>query len=317
MGHKRRGNRKGNPNGPQRGDTVRVDLDRLSFEGPAVGRLPPEPEKENGRGLVVFARGGAPGETVDAEITWTQRRHVEARVKNIITPSPVRVPERCGHIADGCGGCSWQHINYAAQLDAKTQIVKDALTRIGGFDAEDIEAKTHPTLGAPDPFFYRTKMEFAFHPESGLGLHKRGAWDQVIPLEECHLQSELSVNLVKVARKFAQDNNISAWDPHKKQGTLREFVVRHAKATKETMVGIITEDGPFPEGAAMAAHLAGLDANVVSVVRGIRAGDSDGAPIAKVDPLWGRDHIVEELLGQRFRIRLGTFSKPTPPRPKN
>ena len=276
------------------GDEITVHVDRLTYGGPSIGRLD---------GLAIFVTGAAPGELVRAKIRKTYRRHAEADVIAVETPSADRVEPRCPHFAQGCGGCSWQHVAYSAQLEAKAAAVRDSLERLGGF--RDLPIR--PILAAPEPFGYRNKMEFAFHPDGILGLHPRGAWYDIIRLQECHLQSSLALDIVKAAQAFVESRKLSCYHPRSRQGFLRELGVRQSRGTGEILLGIATSPGEFPEGEAMAAHLAHVSPKIVGVVRSIRNAPEETAPPAATQTLFGRDYMTEVTGSLRFRIRIDTF----------
>ena len=279
---------------PRPGDELCLSVDRLAYGGEAVGRH---------EGLVVFASGAVPGETVRVRIRRVQRRHVEADVISVEAASPERVTPRCVHFAQGCGGCIWQHVDYASQLQAKLAAVGDSLERLAGLH----DLPLRPIIPAPNPWHYRNKMEFAFHPDGVLGLHQRGAWHSILPLHECFLALPLTVALVKAAQAFAREANLSLHDPRTHQGMLRELVVRHSRGTGETMLGIVTSPGPFDDAAAMAECLAAVDDSVKSVVRSIRASSDTSAPLQQTTLLRGQDHITEIVGGLRFSIGVDTF----------
>ncbi|HEY5283744.1 MAG TPA: TRAM domain-containing protein, partial [Polyangia bacterium] len=137
---------------PRPGDELVVTVDRLTYGGEGVGRVD---------GLAIFVTGAAPFEVVRARVRKVHRRHVEADLVAIQTPSADRIAPRCAHFEEGCGGCCWQHVSYPAQLVAKASAVRDSLERLGGF--RDLPMR--PIIPAPDAFNYRNKMEFAFHPD--------------------------------------------------------------------------------------------------------------------------------------------------------
>ncbi|MGQ0429625.1 MAG: 23S rRNA (uracil(1939)-C(5))-methyltransferase RlmD [Gammaproteobacteria bacterium] len=82
-------------------------------------------------GKTVFVDGALPGEEVRLQRTARRRRHDEARVLNVLRPSPDRIDPRCAHFGI-CGGCSLQHLGYAQQLEAKGRMVAEQLERLGG-----------------------------------------------------------------------------------------------------------------------------------------------------------------------------------------
>lgn len=269
-------------------------MDRLTYGGQGIGRA---------EGLAVFVNGAAPCETVRTRVRRTFRRHVEADVVEVVQPSPDRIVPRCAHFREGCGGCTWQHVAYPAQLAAKQGAVKDSLERLGGFR----DLPLHPIIAAPEAFYYRNKMEFAFHPQGTLGLHPREAWYDIIRLRECFLESPLALTIVKAAQAFVEDKKLSLYHPRSREGLLRELCIRHSRGGKETLLGIITSAGSFPEGEAMAKHLASLDPGIKAVVRGIRQSVEGAAPLSETQVLLGDDHITETTAGLDFDIRLDTF----------
>ena len=279
---------------PRFGEELSLSVERLAYGGQGIARA---------QGFAVFVRGAAPGETVRARIGKVYRRYAEAEVIAVETPSPDRVPTRCQHVPDGCGGCTWQHVAYPAQLAAKAEVVRDSLARLAGL--RDLAIR--PILPAPAEFGYRNKMEFTFHPVGTLGLHPRGAWYDILRLRECFLGPPIAIRLVEAAQRFVEQRGLSLYHPRTRQGLLRELIVRGSHATGEALVGIVTSPGDFPEAQAMAAHLAAVDPCVAGVVRAIRGSPDSAAPLGETSLLSGRDHVTEMAAGLRFRIHVDTF----------
>jgi 23S rRNA (uracil1939-C5)-methyltransferase len=102
-------------------------------------------------GKAVFIDGALPGETVGFEYLATHRKFDEGRVTQVHRPSADRIEPRCLHFGL-CGGCSLQHMNAAAQIEAKQAVLLDNLERIGGVVPESIlPPLTGPVWG------YRTR----------------------------------------------------------------------------------------------------------------------------------------------------------------
>jgi 23S rRNA (uracil1939-C5)-methyltransferase len=132
--------------------------------------------------MVVFVPRTAPGDEVDIEVTERGRRFARGRLLRVSRPGPSRVEPRCPHYErDRCGGCQWQHVSAAAQLEAKRAIVGDALRRIARLEVED------PAIAAaPHPWRYRTKL--TLHAQDHrIGLHPYDAPTEVFDLEDCHI----------------------------------------------------------------------------------------------------------------------------------
>lgn len=123
---------------------VELDVTALAYEGGSIARQ---------EGRVVFVDGGAPGDRVLAEIVRQRKTLSEARVVEVLRPGPSRVPAPCP-VAARCGGCDWQHVEYSAQLDAKQQIVRDALERT----AKIFDAEVWPVTPSPATLGYRNRI---------------------------------------------------------------------------------------------------------------------------------------------------------------
>jgi 23S rRNA (uracil1939-C5)-methyltransferase len=98
-------------------------IDALAAGGEGVGR--------DADGRVVFVPFAAPGDRLRVRIVEAHARFARAEIESILEPGPVRVTPPCP-VFGRCGGCAWQHVDYAAQVEAKRAILRDALVRIGG-----------------------------------------------------------------------------------------------------------------------------------------------------------------------------------------
>ena len=119
-------------------------------------------------GREVFVLGGIPGERVEAEVLRVRRGYASAQVVQVLTPSEDRVDPPCEYYG-ACTGCQWQHLGYAAQLEAKHAKVTGALRRVGGFD--DLEVR--PVLPSPGTFGYRNHARMTVGPDGALGFVHR------------------------------------------------------------------------------------------------------------------------------------------------
>src|SRR5690242_9197516 len=114
-----------------RGPAEDITVTGVAAGGEGVGRL------EDGR--AVFVRGALPGERVRITVTEARNRFARADLVEILEAAAERVAPPCARVADGCGGCDWQHVAPAAQRALKGRIVTDALRRIGRLDPPDLD----------------------------------------------------------------------------------------------------------------------------------------------------------------------------------
>jgi 23S rRNA (uracil1939-C5)-methyltransferase len=276
----------------QRGQEIEIGIDRLAYGGRGVGRL---------NKLVVFVNGAAPGDVVRARVARSKRTFAEADVVAVTAPSPDRVAPRCPHFGP-CGGCMWQHLAYPAQARAKESVVRESLERLGGL--RDVVVR--PIVAAADPWYYRNKMDFSFHPDGILGLHRRGDWNAIVPIETCYLQSPESVAVVGAVRAWARAHAVAPYDPVTRAGTLRSLVIREGRGTGDRMVGLLTGPGPLSAVDEFVRAVKNA-APATSIVRGIVTGSSDGAPPSEIEVVDGRAALEEVLLGVRYTVALTTF----------
>src|SRR5690349_12617550 len=151
------------PARPQRGDELELTSDSLAFGGAGVARTD---------GYVVFVTGAVPGDRVRAVIGKRKRAYAEARVAEILQPSPDRIAAAADH-----PGAPWQVLPYERQLEVKQAQVDDALRRIGrldGYAFEDI-------VPAVEQWRYRNKLEYSFGTDDAgtlvCGFHAPGSWE--------------------------------------------------------------------------------------------------------------------------------------------
>jgi len=183
-----------------------VHLTGFTREGDAVGQviasLPyataPATEAEEALPQVIQVPGGIPGERVIVSVEEApprrgrrgrRRRPLPPRVTllHVLERSPWRVDAPCPHFG-ACGGCQFQHIDYARQLEIKREMVAELLRSEGGI----AEPPVLPTLACAVPWRYRNQMRFSVNREGQVGLTARGS-RRLIPLDECPI-AHASIN---------------------------------------------------------------------------------------------------------------------------
>ncbi len=126
------------------GETYELEIEKLIYGGEGIGRVNQQ---------AVFVAYAAPGDRVRVKITTLERNFARGVIEEILEPSTARREAPCQHFGV-CGGCQLQHLNYAAQLEAKAEFIRSSLQRIGGIQWEqDIEVL------AADEFGYRSRAE--------------------------------------------------------------------------------------------------------------------------------------------------------------
>jgi len=278
-------------------DLLTLEVADLALGGAAVAR-------HDGR--VVFVDRGVPGDRITARVTRLRRGLAEARLESIERPSPLRVPAPCPHFGR-CGGCRAQDLRYDEQCRLKQRQVEETLARLGGIASP----RVRPIVPAPELWGYRNKMEFSFRPGSGdepvLGLHERGGYDRIFPLETCLLPSALTLAIVRATREFAAAQRWIAYHPSRHHGIVRFLVVRHLPATGECAVQLVAAAPEIPGLADWARAVQALDPAVRSVTLGLNRSRANVALAEEERVLRGGATIVERLLGLEFEASANAF----------
>ena len=107
---------------------VELVISRLSHEGRGIA--------QRSDGKLVFVDGALPGETVQAQVTFSNKKYDEAAVVEVLAPAAERVTPPCPHFGV-CGGCSLQHMAPAAQIAFKQNVLVDHLRHFGGLQPRD------------------------------------------------------------------------------------------------------------------------------------------------------------------------------------
>jgi len=140
-------------------------------------------------GRVVLVDGALPGETVDAVLTEERSSYARARVGVVLEPSPDRVAPPCPHVARGCGGCGWQHISLEAQRRYKTEVVSEALERIGGVNGAEVIPAPPASLAG-----YRTTLRLT--SDGARPGFRRHRGHEVVPVDSCLVAHPLLAELL-------------------------------------------------------------------------------------------------------------------------
>jgi 23S rRNA (uracil1939-C5)-methyltransferase len=176
-----------------------------------------------------------------------------------------------------CGGCHYQNLAYADQLAAKTEILRDQLTRIGKIENPPIR----PIVASPIEWNYRNHIQFHLDENAHLGFisaeaesARRDSALSVLPITECHLPED-SLNALWPHLQFEADAPLD----------------RVSLRAGDELMLILESDSPETPEMEIEAEL--------SVVH--LTDDDDAVVIA------GDDHIVIEVLGRPFKVSAASF----------
>jgi 23S rRNA (uracil1939-C5)-methyltransferase len=280
-----------------------VFIESLASGGAGVTHLPD--------GKVAFVPGGLPGDQASIEVHADKGRFARASLAELLQAGPDRIAAACEY-SGRCGGCVWQSLGYAAQLQWKRRFVVDALTRVGGLG--QAETLVGDVIMSPKQWHYRNKVEFSLFVEGGqatgaaatgrasgrlcLGMHGQGD-ERPVAVKRCLL---LPDGLSDMPGKLSGAlNYLLGKEPLKPY----RVGIRHSERTGLSELALWSMPGGMQR--AFVAQRLGEVMATGSTVRVLTRGEGAERDVAKVEVLSGRGRWAEELAGQRFSVSAPSF----------
>ena len=275
--------------------------------------------EEDGRVTKVLVKGVVKGQKVKFVLNKKRSGKCEGRVLEVVKQSPLqnRIAP-CVHF-EQCGGCTYQDIDYDTQLQMKCDMIKNILDGVcNDYEYEGI-------LGSPIEWAYRNKMEFSFGDEYkdgplALGMHKKGSFHDIVTIHDCQIVNEDYNSILRVVLNYFKDKEIPFYHKMRHTGYLRHLLIRRGIKTGEIIVDLITSSdwNGCPEAEKkleeqMLLELKNellslqLHGEIVGILHTVNDSLSDVVQSDRTDTLFGRDYIVEKILGLSFKISVFSF----------
>ena len=278
----------------QKHETYKVQITDLTAEGAGVARID---------GQVVFVPGVIPGELCQIRIDHIGRSCAYASLVKVETASEHRVKPACRYFGS-CGGCTFWHMDYACELEAKRQRVVDALLRIGGVSFPDLQI-----TGSEAMTGYRNKVQFpvqAQNKKAVAGFYKAGS-HTVIPITDCKIQPACAESVRKAVLSWMEQEKISAYDEKAHRGMVRHIYLRCGKVTGEILVCLVANCDALPKKESLVQTLRKAVPEITSIVINYNTKKSNVILAERYETLYGSGTLEDELCGLRFRLSPAAF----------
>lgn len=288
----------------------KVTIKDVAAEGKALARVDD---------MVVFVPYAAPGDVVDIQLLRKRHNYAEGKVVAIHEYAKERAVPFCEHFGV-CGGCKWQHLPYEAQIRYKHKQVIDNLTRIGKIEMEEIL----PILGSVHTQFYRNKLEYTFSNKkwlteeqvqsgeqfdcmNGVGFHIPGMFDKVLDIHKCWLQDDISNQIRLAVKEYCLSHEgYSFYDLRNQEGFMRTLMIRTA-STGDLMVVVVFYHEDKEKREALLSYIADKFPQITSLLYVINEKCNDTITDQEVLVFKGKDHIIEEMEGLKFKVGPKSF----------
>lgn len=155
---------------------ISVKIEKPIYGGEFLARLPDH--------RPVFVPFVLPEEIVDIQVTQNKKGYARASLIRVVENSKDRINPLCKYFSL-CGGCHYQHMEYAEQLKLKKQVVLEQFSRVPGF-SEQIFRDIVPS---PKEFRYRNNIQFSVNANGKLGFQAFGS-NRIITVDDCLLPGE-------------------------------------------------------------------------------------------------------------------------------
>lgn len=259
-------------------------------------------------GQKVAIKNTLPGQKVRGKVTKKNSNGVEARLMEVLEDVDYKIKPHCD-ISDQCGGCSHAFLDYDKQLALKEEQVKKLLddAEIEGYEFLGIE-------GSPRKFQYRNKMEFTFgdmekNGELTLGMHVKNKSFSIITVDQCKIVDEDFGKILKTTLDHFRKTDLPYYKVLKQEGFLRNLVIRKAINTGEILVNIVTTTQREYDFTTFTEEIKNLqlEGKVTGIIHTINNSLSDVVQADEIEILYGREYIIENLLGLNFKINPFAF----------
>lgn len=210
----------------KKNDIVRLTICAITNEGNGVGRY---------EGMTVFIPFTVVGDVIDCRIVKVQKSFCYGKVESLVAPGGSRIKPDCPNYYK-CGGCNMRHMTYSAELEAKQGFVRDAFTRIGGF-----EMLPEEIAPAPERTRYRNKAQLPICKQDDttrFGFFSPRS-HRVVPLDDCLIQPKNFSDIARAVCEYTDNNNLSTYDELTGRGLLRHIYIRQGYYSHQLMLCLV------------------------------------------------------------------------------
>jgi 23S rRNA (uracil1939-C5)-methyltransferase len=245
------------------------------------------------------------GDRVRVRLVRVKPTFAHGKLHELLEPSPHRIRPRC-IVADKCGGCQWQHVDYAYQLEAKQNIVRQALERIGGFSNPPVS----PILSVSEPLHYRNKATYPLRrSQTGqvqAGYYQKGS-HQIVNLNQCPIQDTRLNPLLAEVKQDIQQRGWGIYDETNHRSKLRHLSLRIGRRTGEMLLTLVSKEGNLNGIKEQAGAWMERYPGLVGVVLNINPDRTNAIFGNETHCIAGKPYLTETFAGLSFQIRPDTF----------
>ncbi len=280
---------------------IEVEIIDMIFPNKSIGEL---------EGKKIVMKGGIKGQKVKVVLGRKRKDYIEGKILEVLESSPMEINIGCPHHGV-CGGCTYQTLTYEEELKLKEEQILRLFQDNGLEDINFLGVEQSDNIKA-----YRNKMEYTFGDEKkdgplALGLHRRGKYYEVVNVDGCNIVDGDFTRIRNSVLKYFQDLNTPYYNKRTHEGFLRHLVIRKALSTGEILINLVTSSQSDLDVQSFVDTILRENqlylGKVCGILHSVNDGLGDTVRADEMNLLYGRDYIVEEILGLRFQISPFSF----------
>lgn len=272
----------------------------MSFDGKGVTHY---------QGKVVFVPGFFLNEKAIIRLVYERSEFYAGKIIKIIEKSPYRIEPKC-KICSSCGGCCYQQLEYASQLEYKTKKVKDAF-----FKFARMNVNVEPCIGMTEPYFYRNKIQMP------IGISQKGRiitgfykekTHEIVPVDKCYIENEQAEEVLNIIKDLMKKYKILPYNEDTRKGIIRHILIRTSFHKKQIMVVLVTNQDEFGGRREFVKSLHLACPSITTIVQNINTRDTNVILGEKERVLYGKGYIEDSLCDVWFQISAKSFYQINP-----
>ncbi len=295
------------------GRKLKVTVEKLSLGGDGLARLD---------GLVLFIPYAAPGDDLEIEVTEKKKTFARARILQVLKPGPERVLPACHHYffpSDGfykkgsgpepCGGCDFQHLNYKAQMAAKTESLRETLLKIGKVSPEIL-----PAIGMvpQEQWRYRNKVQVPLSKDEKTGRVVAGFYaagsHRIVPFRDCLIHSESMVSFIHFVTAKMEEWKLEPYSEKTHRGWLRHVLLRQEIKSGKMLATFVTASDAFEKKEDWTAWIRKVFPQVTGICQNINKEKTNVILGKTWRTIHGKPDLTEELESLKLRLKVSAGS---------
>lgn len=278
-----------NQDTPVKNNIYMLKIESADKQGTGVARL---------SGMAVFVPYALPGETAEVQIIKVAKRYAVGRLLRILESSPLRREPECPYFRR-CGGCSFMHMDYGAQLETKRRETEQVLRRISGLDI-----RVDRCIGMDNPFRYRNKAQFPVcraKGETKIGFYAPRSHN-VVDIDRCIIQHECTDRIISAVRRAIKETDTSIYDEQTHTGMLRHIVSRVSYKTGKCMIMPVVNSDHIKNAKAWVDILRSEVPECSGIVLNVNREKGNIILGGETRVLWGEDRLAETICGINIEL---------------